>query len=691
MSEHFDRTPTPRQAVRFGVHARGIARAVMGRGGVASGVLVMGVLGIYMLGLGILGLRMPGLGKLGVGTLGPEVCDPSEAPNELAAWSGDDPAVAGGRMASGAPSPLAPPTYAGGAGRDTRDAESSVTGGESAAQRSEFDTWDPTRAARGEVTGFLGVSFNGWSPPDPHLAVGPDHVLLSTNGSLVVRDKSGDLLFETHLEGTSGFWGELGAGSYVFDPEVAYDPAEDRYFVVAAERVSVIAGYLLLGVSASGDPTGAWHKHRIDVTPLAGSWDVDSPNLAFSESAVFLTADFFQPTPAHLLVTMDKASLLSGEAPGLHSYLHTGSQSFGLAGSPRADQLPYLIEHLDADQATQVRLWTILDPLGNPSLTSIAVDVPSYAEPGVLRSLGTTMEIPLFDARFWSATRVGSSVWACHHVADAVGGDAKTRWYEFEMNGWPDSGLVPYLRQSGTIDPGDGVFTAFPSIAADELGNAYVAFTRSSANEYLSIARCYRTAADPLGVMSTPSPLWEGTGPYHGDRWGDYSATVPDPFTPGAFWTHQQSASNSSQWATWVFAEAISTPSSLPGPNPMGLPTNAGIGTLAASPNPAAGAIRLSLELRHSAHPTGSGASETASGTVPVTGQDAIRLFVHDVRGRAVRHWFAKRSNSKRFETEWDGMDQRGQPVANGVYLVSAVPAGRLGAWTRSTQVVVSR
>ncbi|MEZ4651568.1 MAG: hypothetical protein R3E97_22770 [Candidatus Eisenbacteria bacterium] len=585
------------------------------------------------------------------------------------------------------PAPLAPPTY--GDERAGRPGvESEFRSGSAARSRrglgqdlgavygSRPGAWAPSSSREG-ATGFMGVPFNGWAPPDPHLAVGPDHVLLSTNGSLVVRSKSGDLLFETNLEGPNGFWGALGTGSFVFDPEVAYDPAEGRFYVVAAERVSVLAGYLLLGVSATSDPTGPWHKYRFDVTPLANSWDVDSPNLALGADALYLTADFFQPVPAHLVVTMEKATVMAGDEPVLRSLLHTGSQSFGLAGARMDGSRPYLVEHFEDEPATQVRLWAIDDPLGAPTLVSFVVDVPSYAEPGVLRSLGTTMEIPLFDARFWSASRVGSSVWACHHVADTAGGVAKTRWYEFEMNGWPVSGLLPYLRQTGTIDPGDGVYAAFPSIAADEGGSAYLAFTRSSANEYLSIARCYRSAGDPPGQMSPPVSLVEGAGPYHGDRWGDYSGTVPDPDQPGTFWTHQEWAPSAAEWATWVAAETIQTTSSAPGsggPDRAWTPTASRIGALVVSPNPAPGQTHLTLDLGAAGH---------------------AQLFVHDIRGRAVRHWPNVRSTSGRIEVTWDGSDQVGRPVASGVYFVTGLPAGaadgQSGAWSRSTRVVLTR
>ena len=70
-----------------------------------------------------------------------------------------------------------------------------------------------------QAIGFTGLVNNGWSPPDPQMAVGPDHIVLIGNGAIAFFTKEGTPLFEDEIAGPNGFWGELGATGSVFDPE----------------------------------------------------------------------------------------------------------------------------------------------------------------------------------------------------------------------------------------------------------------------------------------------------------------------------------------------------------------------------------------------------------------------------------------------------------------------------------------
>ena len=146
---------------------------------------------------------------------------------------------------------------------------------------------------------------------------------------------------------------------------------------------------------------------------------------------------------------------------------------------------------------------------------------------------------------------VGESMWAVHHVNNTR---ARVRWYEFEMNGWPDSGNPPTLRQWGEIDPpGTSIHTYFPSIAADAAGNAVVFFARSSPSEFISIGRAFRLASDPLGTFRPMEFVKESTSPYTAaGRWGDYSHVEPDPSAPGSFWGFHEWTDTASAWRTWI-------------------------------------------------------------------------------------------------------------------------------------------
>ena len=70
------------------------------------------------------------------------------------------------------------------------------------------------------------------------MAVGPSDLLLMTNGEITSMSKTGVLRWTDLIEGGSGFWGGLGAGGFVFDPECCWDPHANRFLAMASERTA---------------------------------------------------------------------------------------------------------------------------------------------------------------------------------------------------------------------------------------------------------------------------------------------------------------------------------------------------------------------------------------------------------------------------------------------------------------------
>ena len=413
---------------------------------------------------------------------------------------------------------------------------------------------DPGIAGDGNDFGFNAVPFTGWNPPDPEMAVGPNHITAMTNGNISVFDKAGNLQFTDLIEGNSGFWGGLGTGGFVFDPETIYDPFSNRYWAMACERTGG-QSYFLFAVSASEDAAGPWHKYRINVTPLPGiGGDIDSPNFAVDGDHIYLTADFFSPGDRFLFYMIDKAPLLNGDpAPAGTSLVNTGTQSFGIpqhsdATAPRQ----YVIESTEFGTNSVVRLHAINDPGGVPNLSTFTLDVPTYRYPGSPNQMGTGSSPFLFEPRFWSCEYVNGSLWAVHHIRNVGQSNTIVRWYEIDMNGWPTSGLDPDLAQWGEIDAGGGTHTYFPSISANADGDAAITFSRSSANEYISMWRAVRQAGDPQGTFQQMQLVKASTSPFNSTRWGDYSQTRFDPDQPCAFWGHNEWTNNPNSWSTWI-------------------------------------------------------------------------------------------------------------------------------------------
>ena len=401
--------------------------------------------------------------------------------------------------------------------------------------------------------GFIGVTNTGWSPPDPHMAMGPNHSVSMTNGAIAFHDRGGNRLFQDEIEGRNGFWGSLGATGFVFDPEVIWDPHSSRFMAMACERTNSSGSglsFFLLAISDDADPNGTWFKYRLNVTGPGNGGDIDSPNLGVDQDAIYLTADFFTGGQKYLIHILEKAPLLSGNPVGtVRNLLIQGAQSHGIPVMFGTAKAMYLIEHFESSSNSQVRLHAITSPLTNPQRVTFRLSVPAYGRPGSLPQMGSSVRQSTFDARFWSCVWRDGSLWAAHHHGS---NPVRARWYEIKTNGWPGTGLSPTLAQAADVNLPRNVHGAFNSISVDADGNALMTFARSSTTEFISAARAYRLASDAPSKMRAAQIVKGSTGPYSGSRWGDYSQASPDPVDPCTIWFTHEYSPVAGSWNTWI-------------------------------------------------------------------------------------------------------------------------------------------
>jgi hypothetical protein len=418
--------------------------------------------------------------------------------------------------------------------------------GSGGAVRREDFVW--TKSTAGPDFGFPGIVQTPLTPPDPHAAAGPEHVVQVTNGMIAWFLRDGTFQFQQALDGFGGFWASLGAGNgFIFDPEVIFDPDSRRFMAMANERNGGQA-FFLLAVSDDEDPSGTWHKYRFNVTAAATDSDIDSPNLGVDATAIYMTADFFGPDK-YLTFIVEKAPTLVGAVPITKSKLHIGSQSWGIPVMDGAAPAFYMAETFETSSSSTLRLHAFTDPLGTPVDTTFDLAVPLYEQPENPPQAGTTTRPETFEARVWSCFFRNGNFYVTHHQGASR---VLQRWYEIDMANWPVSG-TPTLVQWGNVDPGPGLRSFFGSIGADSLGNIGLAYARSGSSEFISMARGFHEAGAPAGSI-TPSVIMKGsTVPDNTGRWGDYSATVADPDFDRVFWgTHEFREGNS--WATWIGA-----------------------------------------------------------------------------------------------------------------------------------------
>ncbi len=388
---------------------------------------------------------------------------------------------------------------------------------------------------------FPGITSTPWTPPDPTIAVGPNHIVQTVNMELAFFDKDGTLQFQQRLDSTGnpGFFEELGSGDFCFDPKCFYDHNSQRYFVLALEVYSGSSeSWITFAVSDDDDPHGVWYKYRswsvVTYDGLTTYW-VDYPGLGYDANGFYVTGNLFKldgPGAGFggvLFRAFDKTPLLNGQAASFNDIATTSTASVQVAQHFGSNTAPYFASRASS---TQIRVQAMNDPFGSPSLSTAFVSVPSGPSPPAAETPTGTLDI--VGSRIMNVHWRDGSLWTTHAVESDDGTRAAAQWYEINTGNWP-SGPTPTLVQSGKIDVGAPFHTFFPAIYTNDSGNAALVFGRSSSSENPSVYGTGRLVDDPLGTMGTPEFFVIGSDSATG-RWGDYFDVALDPTDGLTFW-----------------------------------------------------------------------------------------------------------------------------------------------------------
>lgn len=134
-------------------------------------------------------------------------------------------------------------------------------------------------------TQFESMQYTGWVPPDPELAVGPNHIIAVVNASFAIYNKTGGTLVAPTT--FVNFFNPYCTGT-LFDPNVVYDEAANRYIMaVDDDGVNYCAA-----VSQTANPTGAWW---IYIFPTGNANDFfDYPHAGIGLNHLFMGANMFR-------------------------------------------------------------------------------------------------------------------------------------------------------------------------------------------------------------------------------------------------------------------------------------------------------------------------------------------------------------------------------------------------------------
>lgn len=408
---------------------------------------------------------------------------------------------------------------------------------------------------------FPGITMSPWTPPDPALAVGPDHVVQTVNMELAFFSKeTGELEFQQQLDSTGnpGFFEEVGGGTFCFDPKCFYDPQQKRFYVLALEvygRNGDVEpeAWITFAVSDDDNPHGIWYKYRTYAVVEDGdtTYWVDYPGLGFDNRGFYVTGNLFRLEGngsgfgGVLYRSFDMRPLLRGDAATWTDVRDENAASVQVAQMFGRNRVPL---YVSVQNSSQLRLQTITNALTNPQLVTTTVDVPQFSGPPQADNSGGQLSV--VGSRIMNVHYRDGLLYTCHTVSENNGQTGVARWYEIDTGSWP-AGSSPVLMQSGVVDLGGGNHTFFPAIYSNDYGNIAMVMGKSAAGENPSVHVTGRLFDDALGTMRPTTQLVIGDDGHDG-RWGDYFDIAVDPVDGRTFWTVGEFQTADNGWATTV-------------------------------------------------------------------------------------------------------------------------------------------
>ena len=440
-------------------------------------------------------------------------------------------------------------------------------------------------AAASPIVSFPGLDYTARIPPDPIVAVGPNHLVAAVNSKFGVFSKSGALLFQAQAnDWFSNVLPNIVAIGGAFDPKVLYDPAAGRWILVYLATDDKTESWVLISVSSGSDPTGTWcnyslHGDRNGNTP-SGNWS-DYEGVGLDDQAVYITTNQFQLTPGgdgsfqYSRLRIISKSLLY--ACGSVTYfdfwdltdpVSTSERVFTLRpaltfGTPGVE---YLVSNSPFVTSTYFTLWSLTNPLsGSPTLTAqnvpvIASTTPPKADQQEGTGGGPGCPAPCLidtgDGRLLDLVYRNGSLWTSHAVAGGTG-DAysRVRYVRFGVGGGP-----PTVLEDVSFGA-EECWYYYPAVALDQNNNLGMVFTRSCTNEYAGVRYTTRATTDTTVQGSTNLKSGESNyvNPASGtNRWGDYSGAVVDPADQSKLWLFgEYAATTTNNWGTWAGQIAV--------------------------------------------------------------------------------------------------------------------------------------
>jgi poly(3-hydroxybutyrate) depolymerase len=423
---------------------------------------------------------------------------------------------------------------------------------------------------------FTGTTSSINASPGPNGAASADYVVeLNRSGFTVYAKANGSVVQSTN---DVAFWTAAGVPLYAStcgtDCRVVYDPTVQRWFAVEVLgncALSWATARLRLAVSATADPTGAWHGVTLPDNPGATN-DFSDPYLGLDAQGVYISAVVWPTnTSANVpagtaLWSWPKTDLLA--IPPVitnrtwFGVLSPTNSGYGLNpaicfdGSAGGDMLATGSTGMDPITGNPVTNNTLvgsaIQNASGPGPATLSgpqsLLVPPYTEPINYALQPDGANLVDWDAEFSSSIYcVGGVLFAAHALQD--GPHIAIRWYRINA---ADNSLL----ESGTLsDPNLDLY--FPSIAANTNGTVVLAFNGSGSNAFVSCYAMVGWTVNGVTTFGNRLLLRPGVANYNPDPsgdspWGSFSTLCVDPTDPNVFWTLNACPAGPTNWSTQI-------------------------------------------------------------------------------------------------------------------------------------------
>lgn len=367
-------------------------------------------------------------------------------------------------------------------------------------------------------------------PPDPHMAVGPSHVLQITNSRINVFRKSDCLnLLSISLNAFFGYTPQL-----IFDPQAVYDFVSDRWIVTGeAFEESATVQRFFMGVSTSSNPVGSYFIFNSDVNFFNNDDFFDYPHIGQDHDSILVTANIFGPTTFRgaQFFAWPKLELFAGKG---FSYCFFRGLVGTTMPSNVLDRNPDTFLLAAPPAGSVVTKYRVVSSSRLcPSIFVSSIAVPFYLLPPDASQPGVNAKLSTLDGRFVNmGTQIGNALYQVHSVD--VAGLSTPRLY-----------IINSVTNAVTVEDFFWTNTSHDwnaSVAANFFGDIFVNWSstdtggRGGGGTNAQV-RFGGRRAGTVDLIRPGAALFTSPNPYAtfacsipaSERWGDYSSVAIDP------------------------------------------------------------------------------------------------------------------------------------------------------------------